>query len=258
MPKKIGVNVKIPKIVLVILVLILGLSACNRATPAPLPTPTATSSPLILLPTQAPTAQLPTATMPPAPTATQSAFIPIDANITFDYYSLRTGPGRMFETLRMYDSGSKVTLLAREAGNNWVLVQTDDNRSGWMNVVGLTMIGDVTPLPVIQVTNAQVLHGHVYTVDKKPATDVNVGIFSVDEPSPDRQDNSKTNSAGEWYIYLPMDSKGNWTIGIVSYGCTGNVVDNPTSCALIGNFPGAIPLLLPQTADVNIEFAFQK
>jgi hypothetical protein len=151
-----------------------------------------------------------------------------------------------------------VTLLGREPGNNWVLVQTPNNLSGWMNVVGLTMIGDVTPLPIFQVTNVLVLHGHVWTVDNKPATDVNVGIFSVDNPSANREDNSKTNSVGEWYLYLPSDFKGNWTVGIVAYGCTGNVVNNPTDCNLIGKFPGATAISLPMTADVNIEFAFQR
>ncbi len=237
---------------------VIALSACSRPTPAPLPTPTATYSPLILLPTQAPTAQLPTPTLPPAATPTSGAFIPIDAEVVFDNYFLRTGPGRNFEPIRTYSVGDRVTLLAREPGNNWVLVQTADNRSGWMNVVGLTMIGDVTPLPVFKVVNAQVLHGHVWTVDKKPATDVNVGIFSVDQPSPDREDNSKTNAAGEWFIYLPSDFKGNWTVGIVAHGCAGNVVDNPTSCALIGKFPGATAIVLPMSADVNIEFAIQK
>jgi len=243
---------------LLILFTVFALSACSRSTPAPLPTPTATYSPLILLPTQAPTAQLPTPTLPPASTPTPSAYVPISAEVVFDNYFLRTGPGRNFETIRMYDTGERVTLLAREPGNNWVLVQTADHYSGWMNVVGLSMTGDVTPLPIFQVTNAQVLHGHVWTVDNKPATDVNVGIFSVDQPSPDREDNSKTNAAGEWYIYLPSDFKGNWTVGIVAYGCTGNVVDNPTSCALIGKFPGATAIVLPLSADVNIEFAFQR
>jgi hypothetical protein len=236
----------------------IALSACSRSTPAPLPTATATYSPLILLPTQAPTAQLPTPTLPPASTPTPSAYIPIEAEVVFDNYFLRTGPGRMFETIRMYDTGERVTLLAREPGNNWVLVQTSDHLAGWMNVVGLNLIGDVTPLPVFQVTNAQVLHGHVWTVNKTPATNVGVSIASVDDPNPLREDVSITNANGEWYLYLPTDYDGNWVVGVNSYGCASSAVDNPTSCALIGKFPGATAIVLPMNADVNIEFAFQK
>jgi hypothetical protein len=158
----------------------------------------------------------------------------------------------------MYDTGARVTLLAREPGNNWVLVQTTDHSSGWMNVVGLSMTGDVTPLPVFKVANAQVLHGHVWTTSKTPATNVGVSITSVDNPSPEREDVSITNSNGEWYLYLPLDIVGNWVVGTNSYGCNSSAVDNPTNCALIGKFPGATAIVLPMSADVNIEFAFQK
>ena len=43
-----------------LLLVVISLAACSQSTPAPLPTPTATFSPLILLPTEMPTVQLPT------------------------------------------------------------------------------------------------------------------------------------------------------------------------------------------------------
>jgi hypothetical protein len=156
----------------------------------------------------------------------------------------------------MYDTGSKVTMYAREAGNNWVFVQTSDNYSGWMNVVGLSFTGDVTPLPVITVPDVQVVHGRVWTISKAPAYGVGVSIASVDKPSPDREDVAITNKNGEWYLYLPSDFEGPWVIGVNSYGCTSNVVDNPTNCALTGLLPGATAITLPLTADVSYEFAF--
>ncbi len=235
---------------------IIALAACSRPTPAPLPTPTPTFEPLILLPTAQPTVQLPTpTTVSLVYTPTARAYDPIPAEVIFDNYFLRSGPGRMFETLRMYATGERVLLLAREPGNNWVLVQTADNRSGWMNVVGLQFTGDVTPLPIFTVPDAQVLRGHVWRTDKSAASGIGVSIASVTEPSPDREDVSSTNTQGEWYLYLPPDMDGEWVIGVNSYGCESNAVDS--NCNLLGKIPAAQKITLPLAASVNFEFALE-
>ena len=143
--------------------------------------------------------------------------MPIQAEVTVDNFLLREGPGRMFASVNMYDIGDRVTLIAREPGNNWVLVQTQDFYSGWMNVDYLAFTGDVTPLPVITVPNAQVLHGRVWNVNKTPATKIGVSISRVNYPSPDFQDHSMTNSVGEWYLYLPLEFTGDWVVGTNHY-----------------------------------------
>ena len=244
------------KFITPLVLLILVLAGCGNATPAALPTPTPTYLPLILLPTQAPTAQLPTVTPLPVPTPTASAFVPIDAEVINDNYRLRVGPGRMFDAVAMYDIGSRVTLLARERGDNWVLVQTADNRSGWMNIAGLKFIGDISPLPVLAVTNAQVLHGRVWAVDKTPATMIGVSISRVVNPDPNWEDNSLTNANGEWYLYVPLGVKGDWVVGINSWSPLGSAVDSAGN--LIGNLPGAQLITLPQAADVSLEFALER
>jgi len=242
------------RILLVLVITGLLLAACSQPTPAPLPTPANTFLPLILLPTQAATAQLPTATLPPMPTSTIAPYTPIAAEVNVDNLLLREGPGRMFKSVDMYNTGDRVTLLAREPGNNWVLVKTADNQSGWMNVDYLNFTGDVTPLPAIKVTNAQVIHGRVWNVNKTPATKIGVSISRVNNPSPDFQDVSPTNSNGEWYLYLPLNYSGDWVVGTNSYSDKSNAVDS--SGALIGLWPGAQAITLPLQADVSIEFAF--
>ena len=243
------------KLLIPLIVLTAMLAGCGNATPAALPTPTPTYMPLILLPTQAPTAQLPTVTPQPGPTATASAFVPIDAEVIYDNYLLRVGPGRMFDAVNMYDTGERVTLLARERGDNWVLVQTKDNQSGWMNVVGLEFIGDISPLPMMTVTNAQVLHGRVWAVNKTPATMIGVSISRVMNPSPDLEDNSPTNTNGEWYIYVPLEFKGDWVVGVNSYSPLSSAVDSAGN--LIGKIHGAQQITLPLAADVSHEFALE-
>jgi hypothetical protein len=244
------------KIITPLILLILVLAGCANATPAALPTPTPTYLPLILLPTQAPTAQLPTITPLPLPTATISPFMPIEAKVIFDNYRLRVGPGLMFDAVRMYEVGDNVTLLAREPGDNWVLVQTADNRSGWMKVVGLEFIGDISPLPVVAVTNAQIIRGRVLRTDMTPATLIGVSIARVNNPSPDFEDVCMTNAAGEWYLYLPLQLTGDWVIGTNAYSPESNAVDS--SGNLVGNWPGTQLITLPLQADVSFEFAFSK
>src|SRR5512133_2207215 len=129
-----GENMKTPKLIIPLVFLAFILAGCGQATPAALPTPTPTYLPLILLPTQAPTAQLPTLTPQPGPTPTTSPFNTIEATTNVDNLILRTGPGFMFDVVRTYKINERVTMLMREPGNNWILVQTADNRSGWMNV----------------------------------------------------------------------------------------------------------------------------
>jgi hypothetical protein len=246
---------KTSKIVTPLILLAFVLAGCGNTTPAALPTPTPTTPLLILLPTQAPTAQFPTVTPLPLPTPTTSPIVPINAEVIFDNYQLRVGPGRMFAPVSMYDSGERVTLLTRERGDNWVLVQTADNRSGWMNVVGLQFVGDISPLPVMAVTNAQMLHGRVWAVDKTPATKIGVSISRAINDTPDFQDNSPTNANGEWYIYVPLGFTGDWVVGPNSYSPESSAVDSAGN--LIGKIPGAQLVTLPQVADFSIEFALE-
>lgn len=246
---------KTPKIIIPLVFLAFVLAGCGKATPAALPTPTLTIPTLILLPTQAPTAQLPTATPLPIPTPTTSPIVPIAAEVIFDNYQLRVGPGRMFDAVAMYETGDKVTLLARERGDNWVLVQTADNRSGWMNVVGLQFVGDISPLPVLAVINAQVLHGRVWAVDNTPATKIGVSISRAINDTPDLQDNSPTNANGEWYLYVPLGFTGDWWVGPNSYSPESSAVDSAGN--LIGKLPDAQLVTIPQAADVSIEFALE-
>jgi hypothetical protein len=161
----------------------------------------------------------------------------------------------MFDPVDMYETGDRVTLLARERGDNWVLVQTADNFSGWMNVVGLNFIGDISPLPIMAVTNAQVLHGRVWAVDKVPATKIGVSISREMDPDPKWQDDSPTNVNGEWYIYVPLGLTGDWVVGPNSYSPESSAVNSAGS--LIGKLPGAQLITLPQAADVSLEFALE-
>ncbi len=244
------------KIITPLILLTFMLAGCGNVTPAALPTPTPTYIPFILLPTQEPTVQLPTITPQPGPTATSRPFDAIKATVNVENLKLRKGPGFMFDTVRTYDIGELVAILMREPGNNWVLVQTADNRSGWMNVNYLSFTEDMALLPVITVTGVQTIRGRVLRTDMAPATKIGVSIARVIDPGPDFQDQTMTNASGEWYLYLPLELRGDWVIGVNAYSPDSNAVDS--SGNLVGGLPGAQKITLPLQADVSFEFALTK
>lgn len=209
----------------------------------PLPTSTVSALPTEPVPTPLPT---------PAPTATDVTFIPFDATVMFDSYILRSGPGRLFSRVDMYLSHTVVTAIGRVAGRDWVLVQTADNQSGWMNRAGLESIGSFDTLPLLQLPNTVVLKGHVWNPDKSPAGYIGVSIQPAGNSNPDLMEHVMTAVDGSWYAYLPAGSKGQWLVGPDSYGCPPTV---PTGqCSLPGTFPEPQTVTLPDASDVFLEF----
>ena len=110
--KKLGVLI----LTLFLLSFLPGCTSVKQATPTEAP-PTSTSSNL-------PTADTveSSATATPNATATPEQVTMLSAVVNFDNYSLRTGPGRLFDRIRMYGTGAIVSLIGRESSNNWVLV----------------------------------------------------------------------------------------------------------------------------------------
>ncbi|MCX6056440.1 MAG: hypothetical protein NTZ74_16315 [Chloroflexi bacterium] len=246
--------------ILTIFLLLASCSGLTPATPAPLPQPTATSFPT---PTEIPlpTAEIQTPVpIPPTPEATSTSrpVSMIKAEIAFDNYSLRVGPGRLFERIDLYETGAFVVILGGEQSNNWVMVQTEDNRVGWMNIVGLIYSGSLLSLPIFVVDNAQILRGHVFNIDKSPASGVVVSIAPVGNNDPNKQDKSVTNAEGVWSVYLPFQETGLWFVGANSYDCGGTAVTNKTDCSLRGNLPQGQTVSLPLSQDVAIEFALER
>jgi len=241
--------------------LVFVLAGCGMlAGPTPTATPQPTFTPFVIqteipLPT-AETVLPPTPTFTPEPTATPAAVMMIPAEVVFDSYQLRKGPGRLFARLNMYTTGDTVTLIGREESNNWVLVQTSDNRSGWMNVQGLNFLGDVISLPLFRVDNAQVIRGHVYLPGRIHATGIGVSLAPVNHDLSASTDVSYTNMDGVWAFYLPIDIDGDWIIGPNSYTCEESNAVTPSDggCTLMGNLPSAQSIKLPYNQDVSMEF----
>lgn len=247
---------------LLFVLLVIVLSGCNLLVPeavTPTIAPTMTiaafpTEPVVQTEIPLPTAIPPTAT--PAPAATASAVTMLSAEVTFDNYSLRSGPGRLFERVNLYTTGDVVSLIGREFSNNWALVKTQDHAIGWMNLVGLKLYGDLNALPIFKVDDAQMLFGHVYLPGRIPATGIVVSIAPSDNDLSESYDTSSTNADGIWALYLPDDSKGNWFIGPNAYTCevSNAVFPDSEGCTLNGNLPSAQEITLPFATGLAIEF----
>jgi hypothetical protein len=247
---------------LLFVLLVIVLSGCDYLVPAAVTPTIAPTMTIAAFPTE-PVAQteipLPTAIPPtatPAPAATASAVTMLSAEVVFDNFSLRSGPGRFFERVKLYTTGDVVSLIGREFSNNWALVKTQDHAIGWMNLVGLKLYGDLNALPIFKVDDAQMLFGHVYLPGKIPATGIGVAISSSENDLSESIDNSTTNADGVWALYLPVDKKGKWIIGPNSYGCEGSnaVIAGSEGCTLNGKLPSAQEITLPFTTGLAIEF----
>ena len=244
------------------ILLVFALTGCALLIPAAVPPTIAPTNTIAAFPTEPvieteiplPTAIPPTAT--PSPTATPAQLSMISAEVTMDTYSLRTGPGRLFQRIETYDSGAVVNLYGREITNNWVLVRTNDNYTGWMNMVGLKLYGDINSLPLFKVDNAQTLAGHIYLPGKVPAKGIQIAMSESGSDSSTAPLESVSNQDGLWVIYLPADTVGLWVVGPNAFICAESnaVTPNAEGCTLNGNLPKAQEITLPFSQDLAIEF----
>jgi hypothetical protein len=175
--------------------------------------------------------------------------------VVFDYFILREGPGRLFDRVAMYASGSQVLVLARAQGSEWVLVQTEDFQSGWMNTAGLKTLGDFSPLPIYQYPGAVMLSGHVWNIDQSPAPRIGVRVQPLDNMDPNLMENVTTGLDGTWYAFLPANASGSWEVQAVSYGCPPEVPVG--QCSIVGNLPDRMTITLPDALSVNLELSLR-
>ncbi len=249
------------KMIFVIFLSLILISGCtSRKSPTPQPAPPQVRQ---MSPTQVatyteiplPTAALPTLAPSPTLTPTPESILPIAASVAFDNYILRAGPGRLFDRVAMYSSGTSIQVLGRSMGIDWVMVQTADQRIGWMNTVGLEHLGDFSSLPIFKYPDAVMLGGHVWNLDKSPASGIGIRLIPAGSKDDDQREDVTTGPDGAWYAYLPAGSSGAWEVHAVSYSCPANV---PTGqCTISGNLPASMTVSLPEALNVSIEMSMQ-
>ena len=244
------------KWVTILLLLTLCFCGCAQnnhlpSTPQPSAQTIAATSTLELLPTNTPIS-LPTPTPQPQPTKTEVPFIPIKGTISVENFKLRKGPGFFFDTVNLYDQNDVVQVFGQTPGGDWLFVSTEDSRSGWMKSEYITLYDDVSKVPVFGFNNGDLIFGHVKNSLGQPMTHVGIVIFPAVTDDSSLQDVAVTDDTGTFYLYLPSNLQGDYTIGVNAYDCGSNAVDS--QCQFLYGFPSAQSISVPHQSDISIEF----
>lgn len=236
----------------------LFLPACRLLSPTATPTasisiPTATlAQSLPVVETTEPAAVLPTTTKIPQPTKTSTPFIPIKGTISVQNFKLRAGPGFLFDTVGLYDENDTVQVLGRSLGSGWLYVATSDSRAGWMKAEYIDLAGELDQVPYFGFKDANMIYGHVRDGSGKPLSKIGIVIFPATSQDTTREDTAVTDETGTYYLFLPLDLQGDYTIGVNAYSCDSNAVNS--ECALQYGYPSAQSIPLPHPSDISIEF----
>jgi len=196
------------------------LTACAlAATPEPtatlIPAPSATDTEVPPVPTETFT---PTDTV--IPTATP--YIPFEIVVArTDAANLRAGPGYLFLILKILQPGTKAMLLGRSLGSEWFYVQVSDSLKGWVYGKLLNQDDQLLNAPIVEPDNASPIHGRVLDTDGTPLNGI---VFTVRlSTSPDSPaDVVSTDPTGEFYSFLPYFG-GVWTVTFSKADCSSNV-----------------------------------
>lgn len=237
---------RVYKFILINLLLLALLSGCVKTMEPAYPTATY-PVPITVEPEFPTDTPQPVATSTTAPTLTPTPYQPFEAKVMVDGLFLRSGPGFLHSALEMYNTGDIVQVLGRTPGWSWVYVQTSDDLYGYMKLELLELQGEFYDAPEVIPDGFVIVKGHVYTPSGNPASHITLTLKPPDGELGD-EDAATTDVLGQFYFFLPADSRGEWTLEAGGYGCESTAVN--ASCSLIGSFPPAIQVDVKESAEV--------
>jgi hypothetical protein len=246
------------RMVLFLLFSLLLFSSCSGISPQSSPSiPSQSSTPPQIIPSSTPQATetvqvLPSPTLLPTQTATAVTSVPVQGTIAVENFRLRNGPGFLFATISLYKQNSIVEVYGKSQGGGWLYVTTSNNLTGWMKSEYITMAVKIETLPVVEFKEATVIFGHVRNSKGVPMSGIGIVIFPAVSGTGSTQDVALTDSSGAYYLYLPKNLSGDYTVGVNAYNCESNAVDS--QCQLLYKYPSAQSINIPQTAPISAEF----
>lgn len=206
---------------------------------------------LVVLTENSPTAtktSIPTATSIPAD-ATTEEFGEVYVYTAVQNANLRLNPGLLFQVSRVLPQNTRLNLMGRSPGGDWVNVRNDEGIVGWVSYWIVDMEVQIPPLQVVEPEDVILVSGTVTTELGTPVSGIG---FSLTQGS--RRTEAMTNEEGKFFAYLPTTMSGTWTVNHVSVACTSNTMD--VNCNCIGNncgtaHPESATVLLPQAEPLN-------
>ena len=243
-----------------LLIVLFLLASCNLT-----PTPVATEPVLeatSLPPTETPQVEAaPPSTPEPAPVieAFPSPYIPFYVVTQVDNLVLRANPGSLFEAKTTLPNASRLLVLGRAPGGEWLLVQTPLERTGWVFGQFVTSEGDLGRVPFIQPADLLAVRGRVLNANGEPVTGIQFAVVQEKAGSPPRAD-AVTDATGTFYAFLPANTTGTWAVSFTAIACTSNVMDRDCNClngVCGGPSPASISITLPLEQKEPLVFLWQ-
>jgi hypothetical protein len=201
---------------------------------------------------------LPSTTEPaPVIAAVASPYVPFYSVTQVDNLVLRANPGPLFEAKTTLPNASRLLVLGRAPGSEWLLVQTPLERTGWVFSQFVTSEGDLKLVPLIQPADMQVVRGRVLDENGKPITGIQFAVVQDKAGTPPRND-AITDETGTFYAFMPVNTTGTWAVSFTAIACTSNRMDKDCKClngVCGGPIPASISVTLP--LDQSLEFLWK-
>ncbi len=214
-------------------------------TSGPLQTPTAAGSPL------------PVSTLTPVPA---SAYVPFSVVTIADNVALRKGPGYLFLRIGLLPERTSLRVLSRSHGGEWAMVQTTDDRVGWVFVQLTEASGaNWASVPFSEPLGAQVITGSVRDQAGQPISGVQFALTQGNGALAPRND-ALTDETGTFYSYMPANAGGPWHLSYTAIACTSNTMDagcNPKNGVGGRPYPEGQYITLPLATQTPLQFVWR-
>lgn len=242
------------KSAIVSLLLVALTAGCAGAIGAVPSAPANTATPANLAPEPGPTSMPPVT--PTIPATAPMPFVPFTLGTSVNNVVLRRDPGYLFARIALLPEGTSLTVLGRSRGGEWVLVQTPDNRSGWVFAQLLEKEGqDWASVPFIEPSTVQVLTGTVIDDAGVPISGIQFSFTQGSAPDARRND-AITDQTGTFYAFMPPDATGSWNVSYTAVSCTSNIMD--ANCNWKGKpYPETEVISLPLAPGTVLRFAWR-
>ena len=218
---------------------------------APTEEPTAAPEPSITPFVHTATPRPPTPTAIPSPTA----FIPVTGKVNVFSMNMRSGPSTIHEVVEIFSQGTGLKVVGKAPGDEWVFVEIAGAEPGWMYAPLLEMEAGLDAIPTLNPEGCLLVVGRVEGSDGLPVGDIKVALFQV-VGGIEKRTETLSDGEGNFYLYLPETSDGEWTVQVVGYRCASRIVEQ--NCQYSGSFRdnGVAVVKMPQSAPVVFVYDF--
>lgn len=166
---------------------------------------------------------------------TPRPYVPFFVTNTVENLVLRSNPGYLFEAKTTLAPDTRLLVLGRAPGNEWIFVQTPFERTGWVFTELLERTDQYNKAPVIQPADMQIIVGQVLDAERKPITGIQFAFVQGTTGTPPRND-ATTDEFGIFYAFMPLTASGTWTVSFTAVHCTSNTMD--ANCQCLGGICG--------------------